>query len=109
LPNIHSILDRLAQAKWFLTIDLKSGFWLQREMNHISAELATFFIMYLDDGIVFSETFEEHIRHLREALTKLYRMNLLAGLPKCMFAWPELNYTGFTVGRHWHEARPNKS
>ena len=46
LPDIHSLLDELAGAKWFGCLDLKSGFW-QVPLASPSNELKTAFTVYM--------------------------------------------------------------
>ena len=104
LPRIDDLLDALHGAKWFSTLDLKSGYWKVPiteqdkaktafrtssgqlfEFNQVPFGLcnapATFSrlmdrilaglhwetcLFYLDDIIVFSSTWEEHLARLRE-------------------------------------------
>ena len=103
LPRIDDLLDALLGAKWFSTLDLKSGYWQVPikeqdkaktafrtssgqlfEFNQVPFGLcnapATFSclmdcilagphwetcLFYLDDIIVFSSTWEEHLARLR--------------------------------------------
>ena len=44
----------------------------QRLMNQIfKEELDDFVLVYLDDILIFSQTLQEHIQHIRQALEKL--------------------------------------
>ena len=40
---------------------------------------------YLDDVLVISESFEEHLEHLKDVFTKLQRAGLKFGPSKCQF------------------------
>jgi hypothetical protein len=42
-------------------------------------------IVYLDDILIFSGTFDEHVRHVKKVLDTLQRENLYVKLSKCAF------------------------
>ena len=132
LPRIDDLLDALHGAKWFSTLDLKSGYWQVPiteqdkaktafrtssgqlfEFNQVPFGLcnapATFSrlmdrvlaglhwetcLFYLDDIIVFSSTWEEHLARLRQVFERLRHANLKLGADKCTFAAKEVNYLG---------------
>ncbi|CAG2254128.1 Retrovirus-related Pol polyprotein from transposon 17.6,Retrovirus-related Pol polyprotein from transposon 297 [Mytilus edulis] len=56
-----------------------------------------FCLIYLDDIIVFSKTFNEHIEHLRDVFVKLRDAGLKLHPQKCSFAQREINYLGHKV------------
>ena len=57
-----------------------------RLMNEVLKEfIGKFVIVYLDDILVFSQTKEEHLRHLKMVLKKLRQEKLLINLKKCYF------------------------
>ena len=135
LPRIDDLLDALHGAKWFSTLDLKSGYWQVPiaeqdkektafrtssgqlfEFNQVPFGLcnapATFsrlmdrvlaglhwetFLFYLDDIIVFSSTWEEHLARLREVFERLRHAKLKLGAAKCTFAAKEVSYLGLRV------------
>jgi hypothetical protein len=47
--------------------------------------LDDFVIVYLDDILVFSRTWEEHVRHVKQVLDTLKREKLYVKLSKCKF------------------------
>ena len=53
---------------------------------------------YLDDLIIFSETFEEHIDHLRAILTHLKEAGLTAKPQKCKLGTDYCSYLGHVIG-----------
>ena len=58
----------------------------QRLMNYILHDyLNDFVVVYLDDILVCSDTFEEHLAHLRKVFDKLREANLVIKLKKCKF------------------------
>ena len=117
LPRIDDLLDALHGAKWFSTLDLKSGYWQVPiteqdkaktvfrtssgqlfEFNQVPFGLcnapATFSrlmdrllaglhwetcLFYLDDIIVFSSTWEEHLARLRKVFERLRHATLSWG------------------------------
>jgi hypothetical protein len=69
-----------------------------RLMNEVLKEfIGKFFIVYLDDILVFNKTREEHIRHLNLVMKKLHNEKLLINLKKCFFMKEELIYLGFVI------------
>ena len=49
----------------------------QRFINEVCREyLDIFVIAYLDDILIFSDTFEEHVQHVRAVLKKLENIQL---------------------------------
>ena len=53
---------------------------------------------YIDDIIVFSNTAEEHVQHLRRVLTALRRFGLTIKESKCQFGREKVEYLGHTIG-----------
>ena len=135
LPRIDDDLDALHEARWFSTLDLKSGYWqvpiMERDtektafrtssgqlykFNQVPFGLcnapATFSrlmdrvlsglhwetcLFYLDNIIVFSSTWEEHLAQLRQVFERLRHANLKLGTGKCAFAAEEVSYLGHRV------------
>ena len=54
-------------------------------------------LVYLDDIIVFSATFEEHLQHLRKVFERIRKAGLKFRTSKCQFAQHELKYLGFQI------------
>ena len=135
LPTIDDLLDALHGARWFSTLDLKSGYWQVPitesdkakiafhtssgqlyEFNQVPFGLcnapATFSrlmdrvlaglhwetcLFHLDDVIVFSSTWEEHLARLRQVFERLRHAKLKLGADKCTFAAKEVSYLGHRV------------
>ena len=55
-------------------------------------------LVYLNDILVFSETAEEHVEHVRVVLARLRSHRWFAKLKKCEFARLTLKYLGHIVG-----------
>lgn len=64
--------------------------------------------VYLDDLIVVSETFEEHMDLLQHVYKTLKKANQTIGLEKCRFCRPELKYLGFVVDKDGLRTDPEK-
>jgi len=57
-----------------------------RVMNDVFSHfLDDFVIVYLDDILVFSETWDEHVRHVKQVLDTLQREKLYVKMSKCEF------------------------
>ncbi|KAL1263647.1 hypothetical protein QQF64_006386 [Cirrhinus molitorella] len=54
---------------------------------------------YLDDVVVHSERWEDHLERLRRVLLELRRAGLTANPKKCHLALSEAKYLGYQVGR----------
>jgi Reverse transcriptase (RNA-dependent DNA polymerase)/RNase H-like domain found in reverse transcriptase len=54
-------------------------------------------LVYLDDIIVFSSSFKEHLSHLDQVLERLYRAGLSLKLPNCQFCKDTVSHLGHVV------------
>lgn len=54
-------------------------------------------LAYLDDIIIYSRTFEEHLEHVREVFQRLRDAGLKMKLSKCEFLKEEVNFLGHVV------------
>ena len=80
-----------------------------RLMNEMLKEfIGKFVIVYLDDILIFSETKEEHFRHVRHVLEKLQKNKLLINLKKCTLFEKELIYLGFMIAENELKMDPEK-
>ena len=70
----------------------------QRAMDSVFAEYTWDFIfVYLDDIVVFSRTFDEHLSHLRKCLDLARTAGLKFKISKCFFAKNKLRYLGHVI------------
>ncbi|CAF1068627.1 unnamed protein product [Adineta ricciae] len=70
----------------------------QRIMNTIIARgREQFCLIYLDDIIVFSKSFSEHLEHVGTVLRVLYEHHFQLNPPKCDFFKSTMNYLGHTI------------
>ena len=71
----------------------------QRLMNKLLRGTESYTGVYLDDILIHSPTWEEHLNHLSEVLKRLEQAGLTVKLAKCTFATAECEYLGHNVGR----------
>ena len=64
--------------------------------------------VYFDDIFVFSTTFADHLKHLREVLTRLRKHELQAKLQKCKFMRKEIVFIGHLVSAEGLRPNPEK-
>jgi len=80
-----------------------------RLMNTIFVgELDRFVQVFLDDILIFSETIEQHVAHLRKVLTTLRQQQLFAKMSKCEFGLPAVTYLGHIVSSEGISTDPSK-
>ena len=56
-------------------------------------------LIYINDIILFSRSFEDHMAHLHLVFTCLRDANIKLKAPKCHFAFSKINYLGHMVSR----------
>ena len=78
----------------------------QRLMSKVLRGLERFCLTYLDDITIYSNTWEEHIKHIEEVLERISRANLTIKKSKCEFANAEVHYLGHVVGNG--KVKPNQ-
>ena len=70
----------------------------QRFMNNIFGNLLDVcMLVYLDDILIYSDSEEEHIRHVHEVLRWLQQHNLYACADKCFFHVQTVEYLGYIL------------
>ena len=70
----------------------------QRLMNNLFGDANDHVSAYLDDIVIYSKTWEEHLTHLEEVLGKLEKEGLTLKAKKCQMGMKECLYLGHTVG-----------
>lgn len=137
IPFISTILDKLRNAQYLSSIDIKSAYW-QVPVEKSSRELTAFTIpgrglfhfkrmpfgltnspatwqrlvdrilgpemepnvfVYLDDIIIATDSFQQHLKVLEEIFKRLIKAGLTVSQEKCRFCLPELKYLGYVVDR----------
>ena len=71
----------------------------QRMINRVLHGIEGKYSMaYLDDILVFSKTFEDHIEHLKDVFSRLKKADLCLNKKKCHFVKKEVAYLGHPIG-----------
>ena len=65
-------------------------------------------LLYLDDIIIYSKTFEEHLQNLERVFSKLKEANLKLKPSKCFFLYKEVKYLGHLVSQEGIKPDPEK-
>jgi hypothetical protein len=80
----------------------------QRGMDLAMADLKEFVRVYVDDVIISSNSFEEHLVHVEKVLARLIKVNIRVKMSKCHFACEEVSYLGFRIGKGLVQPDPKK-
>jgi hypothetical protein len=70
--------------------------------------LDIFIVVYLDDILVYSETLEEYVQHVKKVLDKLRTAGLLLKPEKCNFHKDEVTFLKYIVEKDNIRINPNK-
>ena len=60
----------------------------------------SFVVVYLDDILIYSRTWAEHLQHIHQVLSTLRQHKLYANLEKCSFGMERVQYLGYIVYEH---------
>ena len=60
-------------------------------------------MVYIDDILVFSRTFEDHLSHLKQVMDRLDRAGLRLKPKKCKFIRERVEYLGHVISKHGME------
>jgi len=76
--------------------------------NTLQEYLDDFVVAYLDDVLIFSKTYKEHVQHVRKVLTKLREKGLPVKLEKCEFYKHEVPFLGYIISDQGLKMSPDK-
>ena len=81
----------------------------QRQMECVLVGLTRMqCLVYLDDIVIFSSSFQEHLERLSAVLTKLEEAGLRLRLSKCQFARKQVRYLGHIISSEGASPDPDK-
>ena len=69
-----------------------------RFVSKLLTGLETFAVAYLNDVIIFSDSCEEHLKHMKLVFLRIRDARLTLNSQKCHFAAAEVDYLGHHVG-----------
>lgn len=89
--------------------DCNAGATYQTLMNHLFASyMGVFMYVYLDDIIIFSDSIEDHLKHIRIVFNILRKERLFLGPNKMQFFTEELRILGHVVSDEGIRMDPHK-
>ena len=68
----------------------------------------SFLVVYLDDILIFNQSWEEHLHHIRQVLQTLRQHKLCANLEKCTFGMNQVQYLGYIIDEQGVHVDPSK-
>ncbi|XP_048881447.1 uncharacterized protein LOC125748837 [Brienomyrus brachyistius] len=84
-PRIDDLIDSLGHANW-------------RLMDQVLAGTNGYAAAYLDDIIVYSASWEDHVHHVKDVLGRIAAAGLTINPAKCAIAKREAEYLGYVIG-----------
>ena len=70
----------------------------QRLIDRVYKNIAwKFVVVYLDDTIIYSWTFDDHLKHLREVFLRIRKAGLKLNLEKYQFWMQRLPFLGYII------------
>ena len=121
LPRIDESSDHVLGSCWFSTLDLSLGYW-QVEVDNVDRPKSfglcyapetlerlmetvlcghqwDICLVYLDDIIVFSKTFEEMTENLHKVFVRLRSAGLKLKATKCILFGEQVEYLGHVISK----------
>ena len=81
----------------------------QSLVNHLlKPYLRKFVLVFFDDILICSLTWEKHLQHVELLLQLLHKHKLFVKFSKCSFSMKEVEYLGHIVGREGVRVDPKK-
>lgn len=74
----------------------------------LGSEFRDFVVCYVDDLLIVSESFEDHIEHLNKVLTRLSSAGFTLRLDKCHFLQSEMKFLGYILNSEGFKPDPGR-
>jgi len=74
----------------------------------LGSDVRSFSACYVDDIVIFSKTFEEHLRHINLIFKKVTTAGFTINALKCKFCQPQMNFLGHVIGPEIISADPQR-
>ena len=70
----------------------------QRLLEHVPQDfIGKFLILYIDDILIFSASFEDHLSHVAQVLQTLRQVYLKERIDRCQFAWNSVEFLSHLI------------
>ena len=70
----------------------------QQLMQNVLHDTTTYATAYMDDIIIYSQSWEQHLQHIRNVLDRLKKANLTVNPSMCVWGGKTMNFLGHAVG-----------
>jgi hypothetical protein len=80
----------------------------QRLMDSVLRDCQSYCLVYIDDIIIFSSSFNDHMNHISQVLQRLINAALVAKPSKCLFLKQRVNYLGHVITPGFIAPDPDK-
>ena len=70
----------------------------QRLMDSVLRGAEAYSAAYIDDVIIYSSTWEEHLQHLSDVFQRIQQAGLVINAKKCQLVRSEVKYLGYVIG-----------
>ncbi|GJS70421.1 putative reverse transcriptase domain-containing protein [Tanacetum coccineum] len=111
IPRLDNLLDQISGATIFMKLDLKSVYYQiclrpgdewkttfkTREGLYEWPFIGKFVVVYFDDILIYSASFNEYVTHVRQVLTLLWKDSFYAATKKCVLMTPKVLFLGYVV------------
>ncbi|CAM9234257.1 unnamed protein product [Phaeothamnion confervicola] len=84
------------------------GLFMRLTTTVLGKALGEYAGVWIDDIVIFSKTFEEHVKHLEDVFQRLIRAHLSLNMEKAQLFQSEVKYLGFLISGKGIQVDPQK-